>query len=284
MSEQHDRSSEQDAKERLERGLTKDSVDVLRTLLETMPIIVWEIDMAGTFVLSEGQALSLLGLSPGQVVGMNVFEAFASEPGSLVPIRAALDGIAGAATITVGEAVFDGLYVPVRDAEGRQIGVRGFARDVTEREKSAAALRERLAQIEEQKDAIRVMGTPIIKVWHDVVAVPIIGRIDEERAALMMKGLLDSVVEGQARHAILDLTGVESMDQKTAEQIGGMMSAVRLLGAQGILTGMRPQVAQSMVSIDVDLSHTRILRDLCEAIQFCMKNEASAKPKAGKAR
>ena len=136
--------------------------------------------------------------------------------------------------------------------------------------------RERLDLIERQHDEIRKLSSPIIEVWEGVLTMPIFGEVSDARAQRMTEALLDAVARTRSRHAILDLTGAEGLTTQTADHIIKMVRALQLLGARGIVVGIRPEVAQTMVAIGVDLSGIITLSNLREALLFCMKVQAAS--------
>ncbi|WP_438022611.1 PAS domain-containing protein [Sorangium sp. So ce233] len=162
-----------------------------------------------------------------------------------------------------GKAQWDDKGVPIRMAGGMV--------DITEQKRSEAVLKERLEIIERQQDAIRALSTPIIEVWEGVLTMPVFGVLDGPRSQQMMEVLLEEVVRTGCRHTIIDLTGVSTLDNTTAEHIIKLISAVKLLGSQGIVVGIRPEVAQTVVSLGVELSQIRTLSNLREALLFCMQ-------------
>lgn len=123
---------------------------------------------------------------------------------------------------------------------------------------------------EQQKQVLSAMATPIIEIWDDVVTLPIVGIIDSVRASEMKEALLQAVARSGARIAIVDMTGVETVDTATADNIVRLMQGVRLLGAEGIITGIQPQVAQIMVSLGVDIGGVMTLRSLREGLRYSL--------------
>ncbi len=115
------------------------------------------------------------------------------------------------------------------------------------------------------------MSTPIIRVWDEVLALPVVGKLDSTRAQDMTEHLLDEVAKSNASHVILDLTGVETVDEATADHLVRIVRAIRLLGAKSIVTGIRPQVAQLFVALGAELAGTTTLSNLRDAIKVCMR-------------
>jgi len=148
----------------------------------------------------------------------------------------------------------DGSVTPVlynaavyRDDHGDVIGVFAAARDVT-----AQRLAER--RIRQQSQEILELSTPVMQIWEGVVAVPLIGNLDSQRTQLFMERLLERIVETNSPIAIVDIMGVPTIDTQTAQHLVETITAVRLLGAQVILTGVQPSIAQTLVHLGVDWS------------------------------
>lgn len=163
--------------------------------------------------------------------------------------------------------------LPLRDANGEIVRWLGSAIDMHDMRSASVALEERLQIIERQSEAIRQLSAPIIEVWEGVLTMPLLGTIDGERAQRMMEVLLEQVVARQCRYTIVDLTGVSTMDGETAEHLGRMLAAVSLLGANGIVVGIRPEVAQTVVSLGLNLSTVTTLANLREALLHCMNDK-----------
>jgi rsbT co-antagonist protein RsbR len=143
--------------------------------------------------------------------------------------------------------------------------------EVSERQKAENDLRDALAQVRIQEETLRKVSAPIIQVWDGVLTVPLMGFIDSDRAVLMMQRLLDEVVKTRARYTILDLTGVDVVDTNTADHLVRIIRAIELLGARAVITGIRSAVAQTMVSLGIDLSRITTLRNLQEGLKACMR-------------
>ncbi|MFO0738124.1 MAG: STAS domain-containing protein [Labilithrix sp.] len=139
-----------------------------------------------------------------------------------------------------------------------------------EQERSAAyqkELEEKLATIEVQRAAIRELSTPIIEVWEGVLCLPVVGVLDSTRSAEMTEQLLSAIVEKKAECAIIDITGIQVMDTGTADHFLRMARAVRLLGANCLLTGINPAIAQTIIHMGVDLSGVVTHRTMRNALQ-----------------
>jgi anti-anti-sigma regulatory factor len=129
-----------------------------------------------------------------------------------------------------------------------------LVRDITDQKRQEAehaALQQQI--IDTQRDTLRELSTPLIPITNEVMIMPLIGTIDSGRAQMVMESLLDGVARHQARLVILDITGVAVVDTQVAQAFIQAAQAVRLLGAQVMLTGIGPHIAQTLVSLGVDL-------------------------------
>ncbi len=149
--------------------------------------------------------------------------------------------------------------------------VRANQKRARELEEKLAVIQEQLAIIESQRRAIQDLSTPVLQLWDDVLALPIIGVVDTERSVQIMETLLTEVTLRQAHYVILDITGVEMVDTKTADHLLKVVLSVQLLGASCILTGIRPAVAQTMVELGVDMSALMTLRTMRDGLAECMR-------------
>ncbi|MFT3768489.1 MAG: STAS domain-containing protein [Minicystis sp.] len=139
-------------------------------------------------------------------------------------------------------------------------------------------LEDKLATIERQQAAIRELSTPIMEVWDGILCLPIVGIMDTGRSADMTDALLRAVVSTRARCAIIDITGIEVMDTGTADHFIRMAKAVRLLGAECVLTGMNPQIAQTVVHMGVDMEGVTTHRSLRDALHYMTGSGSRSRP------
>jgi rsbT co-antagonist protein RsbR len=137
-------------------------------------------------------------------------------------------------------------------------------------ERSRDQLAEKLQTIERQQTAIRDLSTPIIELWDDILTLPIVGLVDTQRSVEMTERLLHRIVDRRARCVIIDVTGVDEVDTATADHFVKMIRAAQLLGAHCVVTGISPEIAQTLVRIGVELTGVRTLRSLKEGLKECM--------------
>jgi rsbT co-antagonist protein RsbR len=166
---------------------------------------------------------------------------------------------------------------PLRDSAGAIVGVLVMYEDFTTRkqeEEERARLKDELIQA--QAAALAELSTPLIPISDDTVVMPLIGTIDSRRAQQVIEGLLEGIVAAHAQVAILDITGVPVVDTQVANALLRAAQAVKLLGAQVVLTGIRPEVAQTLVGLGVDLSGIVTRSTLQNGIVFALGRSASA--------
>jgi anti-anti-sigma regulatory factor/PAS domain-containing protein len=250
--------------------------------LESAPLVLWATDAQGTYTMSAGKGLDLLGFRPGEQVGLNALDMFKDHADTARALVRALSGEESRVMNTLAPGVnFESWYMPMLAPDGSVEGVMGLGVDASERVKSEQDLREKLELIQRQSATIRALATPIIQVWDEVLCLPVIGTVDSARTADMMQGLLDAIVREQARYAIVDLTGVEVVDTSTADHLIQLFRAAKVLGVDGVLCGIRPAVAQTVVALGLELASVRTTRSLRDALKWCIRMRAAARARNG---
>jgi PAS domain S-box-containing protein len=144
----------------------------------------------------------------------------------------------------------------IHDDGGAPIGMRGVTMDVTDyklAEEATAETRMREARMRAQEESLLALSTPLVPIDDELLAMPLVGSIDGKRAGRVLEALLDGVTRSGAGAVILDVTGVPAVDAGTAEALLRAARAVALLGAEVVLTGIRPEVARTLVELDADL-------------------------------
>jgi DNA-binding response OmpR family regulator/anti-anti-sigma regulatory factor len=145
--------------------------------------------------------------------------------------------------------------------------------ETAERERHRAAIQEEI--ITAQRVSLEELSTPMIPITDRIVVIPIIGAVTEERAELLMETALFGVHSHRARVMILDVTGMKRMDGNSVRMLTRTASALRLLGARAVITGVRPELAQALAATDVDLGAAVILGTLQSGIIYALKKAGS---------
>jgi rsbT co-antagonist protein RsbR len=252
LTEDHAREREQRRRE--------EELRTFKAMVENAPDAIGIADLNGVYRYTNPAYQAMLGYDH-DLVGMNGFGFIAAE--DLPQVTAALANLSeqcvghfqaryqrkDGSTFPASATVF------LQEAPNGAQQLIGFVRDISEQqraEQERTALQEQV--ITAQQVAIRELSTPLIPIAQGVVAMPLIGTIDTNRARLVIETLLSGVSELRAHTTILDITGVPIVDTQVANALLQAARAVKLLGARVILTGIRPEVAQTLVGLGVDLS------------------------------
>jgi rsbT co-antagonist protein RsbR len=125
--------------------------------------------------------------------------------------------------------------------------------------------------INRQRDEILELSTPVVKLWDGVLALPIIGTVDSARAQTVMESLLERIVATSSPIAIIDITGVPSVDTQVAQHLLKTIAAIRLMGADCIISGIRPQIAQTIVHLGINLEDVNTRATLADALALALR-------------
>jgi len=129
--------------------------------------------------------------------------------------------------------------------------------------------------INRQQREMLELSTPVVKLWEGILALPMIGTLDSSRTQVVMESLLQKVVDTGAQIAILDITGVPTVDTLVAQHLLKTVTALRLMGAECIISGVRPQIAQTIVHLGVDLQGVTTKANLADALALALKRTGS---------
>jgi PAS domain S-box-containing protein len=153
---------------------------------------------------------------------------------------------------------------PIWDDDGAHVGFVKVARDLSER-------REQEQLVQRQRDEILELSTPVIQVWDKVLVLPVIGTLDSLRASRLTESLLERISSDQAEVVILDISGVPAIDTDVAQHLLKTVEAARLMGAVSVLSGVRPETAQAIVHLGIELGTLRSRNSLRDALQLALR-------------
>jgi rsbT co-antagonist protein RsbR len=122
-----------------------------------------------------------------------------------------------------------------------------------------------------QQQEMLELSTPVVKLWEGILALPLIGTLDSARTQVVMENLLQRIVETGSSTAIIDITGVPTVDTQTAQHLLKTVSAIRMMGANCIISGIRPQIAQTIVHLGIDLQGVMTKASLADALALALK-------------
>jgi rsbT co-antagonist protein RsbR len=140
-----------------------------------------------------------------------------------------------------------------------------------ELEEKLKKIQEQQKTIVQQQEDLLELSSPVTKVWDNILILPVIGTLDSQRTQVMMENLLQKIVETGCTIAILDITGVPTVDTQVANHLLKTVTAARLLGADCIISGISPAIAQTIVHLGIDLSAIRTKATRQDAMLFAMK-------------
>jgi PAS domain S-box-containing protein len=258
---------------------------LLEAVIDNFPAIVWVKGLDHRYLLVNRFAADIMGMHPDDIICMPDDEMFPSEV--VEEWRKREEQVLATKAPFVSEDsfpiddkphTFHASVFPILDDEGEVIAFAGISTDVTalrEAEEKRARLQEDV--IRSQQHALLELSNPIVPVADGVVVMPLIGAVDTMRARLIVEGLLEKVTATGVHTAIIDLTGVPAIDTRVAEALMDAARACRLVGAEVMITGVQPEVAQTLVRMGIRLDDFRILATLKDGVAHALARGKSAR-------
>ncbi len=167
--------------------------------------------------------------------------------------------------------------------EAINILIEDLTHELKQSQKLQHEMQEKLKKIQEQQKTIiqqqedlMELSSPVSKVWDNILILPVIGTLDSQRTQVMMENLLQKIVDTGCTMAILDITGVPTVDTQVANHLLKTVTSARLLGADCIISGISPAIAQTIVHLGIDLSAIKTKATLQDAMIFAMKHSKKA--------
>ncbi|MGK4005821.1 PAS domain-containing protein [Sorangium sp. So ce1036] len=253
-------------------------VDMLAAILDNAPLYIYAKDIEGRYLLFNRRCEEIAGRSFEEVAGKTDFELQPREAAEMYE-RPERQVIASGKPLQIEEEVPTAagtLHVltikfPLVDAAGRVYGVCGISSDLTEQRRAEQENQRLQAEVVRMQEAtLRALSTPLIPIARGVLVMPLIGDVDRRRAEQMLETLLAGVSARGARIAILDVTGVPRVGPEVADGLVRVARAVGLLGAQVVLTGIQPRLAQELVGMGDGLSGLVTRSTLESGIAYAM--------------
>lgn len=253
--------------------------DLMRALADHLPLGIFAKGPDGRHLYANTAFAASLGRTPEEVVGIDDFALF--EPEIAADLRRNdLEIAAGGRVMTREDAgvgphvgrMYWTLKFPLLGDGGEVVAVCGIIQDITDRKQTEQAREElQAAVIASQQTLLAELSSPLIPLADGVLAMPLIGTIDAARAEHIVEALLAGVSAQRARTVILDITGVRTIDTRVAAALLRAAGAVRLLGAEAVLTGIGPEVAQTLVGLGVELRGVTTLASLRAGIEYARR-------------
>lgn len=140
--------------------------------------------------------------------------------------------------------------------------------------------KSREAVIKRQQEELLELSTPVVKLWDGILALPMIGTLDSQRTQVVMESLLQRIIDTGSEIAIIDITGVPTVDTLVAQHLLKTVTAIRLMGADCIISGIRPQIAQTIVHLGLDLQGVVTKANLADALKLALSRQGVSLDKA----
>ncbi len=240
------------------------------------------IDLDKRLLLMNRASEQAMGVSRGKLIGVTQYELFGEEvvrewdksDRQVVEQVQALS-VENSMPLADGVHTFLSIKFPMVDEHNKVYAIGSIVTDISEQKKiEQARLELQQSIIEAQQASLRELSTPLVPIAEGVVAMPLVGAINAQRAQQIIETLLEGISERQAETAILDITGVKVVDTQVAQALLRAAQAAQLLGAQVIITGIGAEVAQSLVQLGADLSRIVTRNNLQSGIAYAMASSA----------
>jgi rsbT co-antagonist protein RsbR len=256
-----------------ERGL-------LNSLLETIPDHIYFKDEKSRFMKVSKSLTEQFGLEGTDgLMGKTDFDFFTEEHArpafedeqEIMKTGNAIEGKVEKETYPDGKIAWvSTTKIPRYDNKGNIIGITGISRDITEKKLWEE---EREKKLEAQREELLELSTPVIDVWEGVLTVPILGSLDSERASRVSEALLTQIVEERAAVAIIDISGISAVDSAVADRLIRTAKAVRLVGAEAILTGVGVGIAQTIADLGIDMEGLKTMSTLKDGLKYIISGK-----------
>lgn len=256
---------------------------LFEALVENSPSNISAIDLEKRLLLVNRASERDTGMSRGDLVGKTQYELYGAEvvaewdisDRQVIEQRQPLS-VENIMPLADGDHYFLAIKFPLFDEQNNVYAIGTVTTDITEQKKiEQARLALQQATIDSQRSALRELSTPLVPIAEGVVAMPLVGEIDSQRAQQILEALLEGISQRQATTAIIDITGVKVVDTHVAQALMRAAQAAGLLGSQVVLTGIGPEVAQSLVQLGTDLGRIVTRSDLQSGIAFALGTQAA---------
>jgi rsbT co-antagonist protein RsbR len=228
------------------------------------------------------QFLNLLAQATSTVSATGAFDALRTMLAEISRTRA-IQGFSPRETATFVLSIKQPLFKAIRESLGKDANamaeemwattelIDGLGLLTTEE-----YLKSREETIRRQQEEMLELSTPVVKLWEGILALPLIGTLDSARTQVVMESLLEAIVQSNSRVAIIDITGVPTVDTVVAQHLLKTVTAARLMGADCIISGVRPQIAQTIVHLGINLLDVTTKATLSDAFGVALQRSGFA--------
>ncbi|HEU4412768.1 MAG TPA: PAS domain-containing protein [Polyangiaceae bacterium] len=262
----------------------------LHAILDNCPASIYVKDPAGKYLMVNQVFEEWFGTARAAVIGKTDYDLM--PPEIAAPWQANDRRVLSSQAPVKEEedAVFDGerrtylsIKFPIRDAQGAPYAICGVTTDITDRKRAEEAnARARLQDetIRVQAETLAQLSTPLIPFSESILVMPLIGAVDSQRAQRVLSTLLEGVARRKAQSVIVDITGITVTDTGVVSILVNAARALRMLGAETVITGIRADVAQTIVNLGMDLSTLTTEATLQSGIAFALRQSDGSSPRA----
>jgi rsbT co-antagonist protein RsbR len=275
----------------------KDALDKQReeqeVILDSVPAWIFYKDKENRFIRVNTTFAEVMGIPREQLEGKSCFDlypkdqakAFLEDDLAVIASGKPKRNIIESMLSPKGTLWVQTDKIPYRDTQGVIIGIIGFTIDITERKKAEEELKKVNEQLQKeitdgkrreeiiskQTQEILELSTPVLQIMDGVVVAPLIGTIDSQRTQQFMERFLGTIVKTNSPIALVDITGVPTLDTQTAQHLIEAVTAATLLGAKVIVTGVSPAIAQTLVHLGIDLSDITTKSSLSAGLKVALE-------------
>ena len=268
-----------------DRKMKDESENIYKTLLETLPQRFFFKDKNLVYSACNKSYASDFSKTTDEITGKTDYDLY---PGELAEKHIAVDRqvLKSGKTIEFEEEYVENgqtfwikkIKAPIKDDEGNIAGILGIFWDITDLKRINEQLQKEISEgkrreeiISRQNQEIIELSTPVLQVMEGVVVAPLIGTIDSERTQQFMERFLGTIVKTNSPVALVDITGVPTLDTQTAQHLIEAVTAATLLGAKVIVTGVSPAIAQTLVHLGIDLSDITTKSSLSAGLKVALE-------------
>jgi PAS domain S-box-containing protein len=253
--------------------------NLLKALMEHIPDRIYFKDKESRFLAVSKSKAEGTGLSREEFKGKTDFDFFPEEEAKILREDEIKIMEMGKPVISKMQKVklpnneekwYSVTKVPFYDNEGKVIGTLGISRDVT-RLKTLELEKEK--KLKAQREELEVLSTPVIDVWEGILAVPVLGIMDSERASRISEALLTRIVETRSWAAIVDISGISAVDSAVADLLIRTAQAVKFVGAEVVLTGVGVEIAQTIADLGIDMKGLKTMSTLKDGLKYVINRK-----------
>jgi rsbT co-antagonist protein RsbR len=252
---------------------------LLDSLLEYIPDRIYFKDKESHFLAVSKSKAEGTGLSREEFKGKTDFDFFSEEEAAVMKEDEIKIMETGKPVVDKTQKIqlpdgkekwLSATKVPFYDKKGDIMGTLGITRDVT-RLKTLELKKEK--KIEAQREELEVLSTPVIDIWEGVLTVPVLGVLDSDRASRISEALLTQIVEKRASAAIIDISGISAVDSAVADLLIRTAKAVKLVGAEAVLTGVGVEIAQTIADLGIDMEGLKTVSTLKDGLKYVINRK-----------